>query len=162
MPETKFTSEYGNTSAFGENTKIVTAATKRTYVLLRRSRARRTNNGAAASKPNLYVNLGAEWWSVFGELVEHRKMVLTADEKLVAQVTSRRKLYDSKGREKLESKGDMRARRLESPDRADALIGAAMLGIGARGNGAIGERELAGIFFGGGVTFFDNEPLIFE
>jgi hypothetical protein len=37
-----------------------------------------------------------------------------------------------------------------------------MLGIGARGNGAIGERELAGIYFGGGVAFFDNEPLIFE
>ena len=123
---------------------------------------RRVNNGSAASKPNLYTNLGAEWWSVVGELVEHRKMVLAADEKLVAQLTSRQKLYDSKGRERLESKADMRARGLESPDRADAIIGAIMLGIGARSNGAIGERELAGIWFGGGGALFGNEPVIFE
>jgi hypothetical protein len=72
----------------------------------------------------------------------------------------RRKLYDSKGRERLESKADMKARGLESPDRADALIGAIMLGIRARGNGAIGEW--AGIRFGGGVALFDDEPVIFE
>ena len=36
-------------------------------------------------------------------------------------------LYDSKGREKLESKADLRARGVESPDRADALIGAIVL-----------------------------------
>ncbi|HET9376586.1 MAG TPA: hypothetical protein VFO40_16555 [Chthoniobacterales bacterium] len=45
-----------------------------------------------------------------------------------AQLTSRRKLYDSRGREKLESKADLRARGVESPDRADALIGAIVLG----------------------------------
>jgi hypothetical protein len=123
---------------------------------------RRVNNGSAASKPNLYANLATEWWSVVGELIEHRKTVLPNDEKLIAQLTSRRKLYDSKGKERLESKGDMKARGLESPDRADALIGAIMLGIGARGNGAIGERELAGIRFGGGVALFDHEPVIFE
>jgi hypothetical protein len=103
-----------------------------------------------------------EWWSVVGELIEHRKIVLPNEEKLVAQLTSRQKLYNSKGRERLESKADMRARGLESPDRADAVIGAVMLGIGARGNGAIGERELAGIRFGGGVALFNNEPVIFE
>jgi hypothetical protein len=47
-------------------------------------------------------------------------------------LTSRRKLYDSKGREKLESKADLRARGVESPDRADALIGAIVLGIDAQ------------------------------
>jgi hypothetical protein len=88
--------------------------------------------------------------------------VLQNNEKLIAQLTSRRKLYDSKGRERLESKADMRARRLESPDRADALIGAIMLGIGARGNGAIGERELAGIRFGGpGYRLFPADPVTF-
>ena len=45
----------------------------------------------------------------------------------VAQLTSRRKQYDSKGREKLESKADLRARGVESPDRADAIIGAIIL-----------------------------------
>jgi len=92
---------------------------------------RRINNAAPASKPNLYANVAAEWWSVVGELIEHQKIVLPNYEKLIAQLTSRRKLYDSKGRERLESKTDMRARGLESPDRADALIGAIMLGIGA-------------------------------
>jgi hypothetical protein len=38
------------------------------------------------------------------------------------------KLYDSKGREKLESKADLRARGVASPDSADALIGAIVLG----------------------------------
>jgi hypothetical protein len=38
---------------------------------------------------------------------------------------------DSKGRERLESKADLAGRGVESPDRADALIGAIMLGIGS-------------------------------
>jgi phage terminase large subunit len=88
---------------------------------------KRVNNGSAASKPNLYVNLAAEWWSVVGEKIEHREIVLPRDEKLVAQLSSRRKLYDSKGRERLESKADMRARGLESPDLADAVIVAVMM-----------------------------------
>jgi hypothetical protein len=123
---------------------------------------RRVNNGSASVKSNLYANLAAEWWSVVGELVEHRKIVLPADEKLVAQLTSRQKLYDSKGRERLESKADMRARGLESPDRADAIIGAIMLGIGARG-GAVTAQQLAGIAFGSicGPRLFDSEPVRF-
>jgi phage terminase large subunit len=52
---------------------------------------------------------------------------IPADEKLIAQLTRRRKLYDSRGREKLESKADLASRGVESPDRADALIGAVML-----------------------------------
>jgi hypothetical protein len=48
---------------------------------------------------------------------------------LIAQLTSRRKLYDSKSREKLESKADLAARGVENPDRADALIGAIVLGL---------------------------------
>jgi phage terminase large subunit len=58
---------------------------------------------------------------------------------IIAQLTSRRKLYDSKGREKLESKADLRARGVESPDRADALIGAIVLG---RRPKSIGEESL--------------------
>jgi hypothetical protein len=125
---------------------------------------KRVSNGAAAAKPNLYANLAAEWWSVVGELVEHRKIVLAADEKLVAQLTSRRKLYDSKGREKLESKAEMRARGLESPDRADAVIGAVMLN-GPGSYGGITAKELAGICFGrpaGGRALFDTQWVSFE
>jgi hypothetical protein len=68
---------------------------------------RRFNNGSAAKKPDIYVNLSAEWWSIIGQLIEHRRILIPNDEKLIAQLTSRRKLYDSKGREKLESKADM-------------------------------------------------------
>jgi hypothetical protein len=53
---------------------------------------KRINNGSPASKPNLYANLAAEWWNVVGELIEHQKIVLLdSEEKLVAQLTSRRK-----------------------------------------------------------------------
>jgi hypothetical protein len=62
-----------------------------------------------------------------GQLIERRQIIIPNDEKLIAQLTSRRKQYDSKGRERLESKADLRARGVESPDRADALIGAIIL-----------------------------------
>jgi hypothetical protein len=71
--------------------------------------------------------LSAEWYSTVGQLIERRQIIIPNDEKLIAQLTSRRKLYDSKGREKLESKADLRARGCESPDRADALIGSIIL-----------------------------------
>ena len=122
---------------------------------------KRINNGSPASKPNLYANLSAEWWSTVAELIEHRRVVIPCDEKLVAQLTSRQKLYDSKGRERLESKADMRARGLESPDRADALIGSIMLAFGMKG-GAVTERDLAGIRFGGGQQLFSGEAVRFS
>jgi phage terminase large subunit len=88
----------------------------------------RFNNGAPAKRNEIYANLSAEWWSTVGQLIERRLIIIPNDEKLVAQLTSRRKQYDSKGRERLESKADLRARGVESPDRADALIGAIILG----------------------------------
>jgi phage terminase large subunit len=91
----------------------------------------RFNNGSPAKQNNIFANLSAEWWSTVGQLVERRMIRIPNDEKLVAQLTSRRKLYDSKGREKLESKADLASRGVESPDRADALIGAVMMGIGS-------------------------------
>jgi hypothetical protein len=58
---------------------------------------------------------------------EIQRSIIPNDEKLIAQLTSRRKLYDSRGRERLESKADLKSRGVESPDRADALIGALMM-----------------------------------
>jgi hypothetical protein len=54
----------------------------------------------------------------------------------------------------------MRARGLESPDRADALIGAIMLSLGV--GGGISRRDIAGIKFGlrGGLLYF-GEPFQF-
>ncbi len=91
----------------------------------------RINNGSHATKNDIYTNLSAEWWSIVGQLIERRQIIIPNDEKLIAQLTSRRKLYDSKGRERLESKADLASRGVESPDRADALIGSVMLGIGS-------------------------------
>src|SRR6266567_7666020 len=89
----------------------------------------RFNNGSPAKRSDIYANLSAEWWSTVGQMMERRQIIIPNDEKLIAQLTSRRKLYDSKGRERLESKADLRARGVESPDRADALIGAIVLGL---------------------------------
>jgi phage terminase large subunit len=87
----------------------------------------RINNGSPAKRADIYFNLSAEWWSSVGQLIERRQITIPNEEKLIAQLTSRRKLYDSKGRERLESKADLKARGVESPDRADALIGAVMM-----------------------------------
>jgi phage terminase large subunit len=92
----------------------------------------RFNNGSTAKRADIYANLSVEWWSTVGQLIERRQIRIPNDEKLIAQLTSRRKLYDSKGREKLESKADLRGRGAESPDRADALIGAIVLGQEAK------------------------------
>ena len=73
-------------------------------------RLKRFNNGAQAKRSDLFTKLSAEWWSTIGQLVERRQIIIPSGEKLVAQLTSRRKLYDSKGREKLESKADLASR----------------------------------------------------
>jgi phage terminase large subunit len=75
----------------------------------------RINNGSPAKRADIYFNLSAEWWSTVGQLIERRQIIIPNDEKLIAQLTSRRKLYDSKGRERLESKADLKARGVESP-----------------------------------------------
>jgi hypothetical protein len=80
-----------------------------------------------AKRSDIYANLAAEWWSTAGQLIERRQIIIPNDEKLIAQLTSRRKQYDSKGREKLESKAELRSRGVESPDRADATIGSIIL-----------------------------------
>jgi hypothetical protein len=87
----------------------------------------RFNNGSPASRSDIYANLSAEWWSTVAQLIERRQIIIPNDEKLISQLTSRRKLYDSRGRERLEPKADLRARGVESPDRADAIIGSIIL-----------------------------------
>jgi hypothetical protein len=94
-------------------------------------RLRRFNNGSPAKRNDLFFNLSAEQWSTVGQLVERKQIIIPNDEKLIAQLTSRRKLYDSKGREKLESKADLASRGVESPDRADAVCGAIMMRLQA-------------------------------
>ena len=54
---------------------------------------------ARQNVPKIFFNLSAEWWSTVGQLIERRQIILPNCEKLISQLTSRRKLYDSKGRE---------------------------------------------------------------
>ena len=56
----------------------------------------------------------------------------------------------------------MRARGLSSPDRADAVIGAAVQGLPGFGSGAITAADLDRIKFGGPRLLFDPEPLLFD
>jgi len=56
----------------------------------------------------------------------------------------------------------MRARGLSSPDRADAVIGAAVQGLTGFGAGAITAADLDYIKFGGMRLLFDPEPLLFD
>jgi hypothetical protein len=87
----------------------------------------RFNNDSPTKRSDIYANLSAEMWSSVGQLIERRQIIIPNDEKLISELCSRRKQYDSKGREKLDSKADLRVRGVESPDRADALIGAIIL-----------------------------------
>jgi hypothetical protein len=86
----------------------------------------RVNNGSPASKPEAYCNLAAECWFESRVKIEKGEVILPNDPELIAQLTSRRGWPDSKGRLQLESKADMRARGLPSPDRADAVLGCIM------------------------------------
>ena len=50
----------------------------------------RFNNGSPAKRSDIYANLSAEWWSTVGQLIERRQIIILNDEKLIAQLTSRR------------------------------------------------------------------------
>jgi hypothetical protein len=84
------------------------------------------NNGASANDSEHFANRAAEMWHETKLLLERGQLIIQDDPELMSQLTSRHFSLDSKGRIKLESKEDLRARGLPSPDRADAFIGAAV------------------------------------
>jgi hypothetical protein len=83
------------------------------------------NNGSAAQEAATYANADAERWFKFRRLLEKRELILPVDGELLKQLSGRRLQYDARSRIQLEPKESMRARGLSSPDRADAVIGAA-------------------------------------
>jgi hypothetical protein len=109
---------------------------------------RRINNGAPARKKDTFANVDAERWFAFRRLVEKREIILPKDGELLKQLCSRRLQYDAKARIQLEPKELMRSRGLSSPDRADAIIGAATAGLPGF-TGAVTAQTLAGMKFGG-------------
>jgi hypothetical protein len=87
-------------------------------------KVRQFSGGAQAMNAGRFVNVNAEAWWGFREAMEAGLVDLDAgDERLAAQLQNRRwKLDASQRRIKVESKDDMRARGVPSPDRADAAI----------------------------------------
>ncbi len=87
-------------------------------------RVNRQNFGAPASNPEMYVSWGAEAWHETGLAIERCEVILPGgDAVLHAQLTTRQKGINARGRLCLEDKFAMRRRRLPSPDRADAVCG---------------------------------------
>lgn len=84
--------------------------------------------GGKAGNPAIYYNKGAEIWMRLSRGVEKGELVLLNDPALISQLTTRKIFYDLKGRVRLETKDDLRARGVKSPDRADAVCGCFALG----------------------------------
>jgi hypothetical protein len=120
---------------------------------------RRINNNSPAYKPLEFANLDAERWFSFRRALEKHLLILPGDGELMKQLSSRRLQYDSKARIQLEPKDSLRARGLPSPDRADAIIGAAAPLVSFQ-SGAINSQTLAGMKFGplaGSRTLFVDD-----
>lgn len=85
----------------------------------------RTNNGAPAEDKAAYTNHSAETWFEAARQLERGGIILeNVDDVTAAQLTQRLGFTPSDGRRYIESKEDMRERGLDSPDRADAIVGA--------------------------------------
>lgn len=79
--------------------------------------------GQAAHDPVRFKNARAEWYWHLRRMFENGEADIDPnDDDLAAQLGSIRFEYTSKGQIKIESKDDMKARGLPSPDRADAVM----------------------------------------
>jgi phage terminase large subunit len=87
----------------------------------------RVNNGSTARDKEAYRNRGAEMWFEASRKFELGRVICEGfDDRTIAQLTERQGFTPSDGRREIESKEDMRERGLDSPDRADAIVGALM------------------------------------
>ncbi len=77
------------------------------------------NNGEKAYDSVNYANMGTELWFLMEEGLE--EMQIPDNDELIAQLSTRRYFFESKGQRRLESKKDIKKRSLPSPDKADAL-----------------------------------------
>lgn len=81
----------------------------------------RSDFGAKARDDRLYLNVATELWANLGRQIERGEIVLINDPTLFAQLTTRKLLFDARGRVRVEPKDILRARGVRSPDRADAV-----------------------------------------
>jgi hypothetical protein len=79
--------------------------------------------GAGAADSEHYLNARAEWYWALRERFEQGSVDLDpTDEDLAAQLGALRYKFTARGQIQIESKDDMRKRKLPSPDRADSLM----------------------------------------
>lgn len=83
----------------------------------------RVQNGAAAVDSEHYANTAAEIWYEGGKHITMKTFVLPNDRVLRGQLLNRKQVVDPKMKLKVESKDDMKQRGVQSPDRADAILG---------------------------------------
>jgi len=97
-----------------------------------------------------YSNLISEVWIQGARRIQRGDFNIgEPDPETKRQLTTRLFEWDKNGKKRVESKDDMRKRGLPSPDRADAILGAAMCGSwmsGAITAGDIGTAEVANDF----------------
>ena len=79
-------------------------------------------HGGSASPHGRYKNLISYAWHEVAQKVRKHQIIVPADQKLIAQLSSRRVKYAQDGRLWIETKQEMRDRGLESPDLADAFV----------------------------------------
>jgi len=85
---------------------------------------RRIKNESPAKDKAAYANTGTEIWMQGAERIKAGEIILPNDKLLHEQLVSRRYALNSRGQVQVEPKPKMASRGLQSPDRADALLGA--------------------------------------
>lgn len=82
---------------------------------------RRFHGGQPANRSDYYKNQISEAWHETSRMVRDGEIILPDDPEMRAQLTGRRDKWDSNGKRWLESKEEMKARGLPSPDKGDGV-----------------------------------------
>ena len=79
-------------------------------------------HGGSASPHPRYKNLGSYIWHEVAQKIRKHQIKVPDNQKLIAQLSTRRIKYAQDGKLWIETKQEMRERGLESPDLADAFV----------------------------------------
>ena len=98
-----------------------------------------TNEGKEAAE--YYNNLTTHMWAVLRDLLENKQIELEDDADTFAQLSVRKYFMASNGKLELESKKEMKKRKVNSPDRADAAALSVYLGKIKKYTGSAPSKE---------------------
>ena len=103
------------------------AADKEMLDLLERSGwpIHRQNFGQAIPDSPIYTSWSAMAWMEFASEISRCEWILPKDDTFFAEITTRQKKLNARGKWMAEEKYEMKKRNVPSPNRADAVIGAA-------------------------------------